>query len=135
MNICFGYKVVILWFSKWHLSLSILTPCLKSLTIHQQTWSFLHLCKLLRHYKSLTPSKSMPQKSNHNFKEKYHYVRTGTIEPKHIKHLEWKPAFENVSKAHNDIKIGKEVKMIKVVVTSLHSLSILMVTFLSKIPL
>ena len=33
------------------------------------------------HYKSLTPSKSMPQKSNHDFKEKYPYVRAGTFEP------------------------------------------------------
>ena len=29
----------------------------------------------------MTPSKSMPQKSNHDFKEKYHYVLEGTIEP------------------------------------------------------
>ena len=43
----------------------------KSLTIYQQLWSYLLLCKVSDHYKSLMPSKSMPQKSNHDFKEKY----------------------------------------------------------------
>ena len=38
------------------------TDLLKSLTIYQQLWSFLVLCKILSHYKSLAPSKSMPQK-------------------------------------------------------------------------
>ena len=32
-------------------------------------------------YKSLTPSKSMPQKSSHDFKEKYPYVHVGTFKP------------------------------------------------------
>ena len=58
---------------------------LKSLTIYQQLCSFLLLCKFLCHYMSLTPSKSMPQKSNHDFKEKYPYIRVGTLEPLRIK--------------------------------------------------
>ena len=33
---------------------------LKCLAIYQQLWSFLLLCKILCHYKSQTPSKSMP---------------------------------------------------------------------------
>ena len=44
---------------------------LKSWTIHQQLWSILVLCKILHHYKSLTPSKSMPQKRNQDFTEGY----------------------------------------------------------------
>ena len=32
-----------------------------------------------------TPSKSMPQESNRDFKEKYPYVRADTLEPMHIK--------------------------------------------------
>ena len=35
-------------------------------------------------YKSLTPSKSMPQKSSHDFKEKYLYIWAGTLEPMHV---------------------------------------------------
>ena len=31
------------------------------------------------------PSKSMPHKSDHDFKEKYLYIRAGTIEPMSIK--------------------------------------------------
>ena len=34
----------------------------------------------LCHFKSLTPSKSMPQKGNHDFKEKYPYIRAGALE-------------------------------------------------------
>ena len=37
--------------------------------------------------KSLAPSKSMPQESNHDFKEKYPYIRVGTLEPMHIKEI------------------------------------------------
>ena len=29
----------------------------------------------------------MPQKSNHNFKEKYPYIRVGTLEPMRIKYI------------------------------------------------
>ena len=29
----------------------------------------------------MTPSKSMPQKSNYEFKEKYPYVSVGSLEP------------------------------------------------------
>ena len=52
---------------------------LKSLAIHKQLWSFLPLCKIFCHYKSLSHTKSMPQKSNHDFKEKYPYVRPSTL--------------------------------------------------------
>ena len=33
----------------------------------------------------MTPSKSMPQKSNHDLKEKCPYIHVGTIEPMRIK--------------------------------------------------
>ena len=36
-------------------------------------------CKTLCHYKSLTPSESMPQKNNRDFKGKYPDVRVGTL--------------------------------------------------------
>ena len=36
---------------------------LKSLSIYQQLRSFLLLCKILYHFKSLTPSKSVPPKN------------------------------------------------------------------------
>ena len=41
----------------------------------------------LCHYKSLTPSKSMPQMSNHDFKGKCPYIHAGTIEPMRIKDI------------------------------------------------
>ena len=45
---------------KVHLNFSsIQIYLLKSLNIHQQIWSFLLLCKISRHHRSLTPSKSM----------------------------------------------------------------------------
>ena len=40
--------------------------------------------KILHHYEYLTLSKSMQQKSNHIFKEKYYYVHAGTLEPMHV---------------------------------------------------
>ena len=49
--------------------------------------------QILCHYKSLTPSKSLPQKSNYDFKGKYHYVRAGTIEIMHIKDILTKNRF------------------------------------------
>ena len=48
---------------------------------------FLLFCKILSHYMSLTPSKSIPQKSNHDFKEKYPYVRAVAIKPMCIKDI------------------------------------------------
>ena len=41
----------------------------------------------LQNLTSLTPSKSMAQKSNHDFKEKYPYVRVGTLEPMRVKDI------------------------------------------------
>ena len=46
--------------------------------------SFFFVAKFSCHYKSLMPSKLMPQKSNHNFKEKNLYVSGGTLEPMRI---------------------------------------------------
>ena len=99
----------------------------KSLTIYQQLWSLMLLCKILCHYKFLTPSTSMPQKSNHSFKENYSYIQAGTFEPMCIKDLKTEcfchiSAIQNTNKTHNDMEIGKEVKTIIVVDTSLHSL-------------
>ena len=56
---------------------------LKSCTIYQQLWSFLVLCKILCHYKSLMPSKLMPQKRNHDFMERYTNIKAGTYVQTH----------------------------------------------------
>ena len=53
---------------------------LKSLGKCKQLWSFLHICKIVCHYRSLTPSNSMHQKSNNGFKESYPHIRMGTLE-------------------------------------------------------
>ena len=42
------------------------------------------LYQVLGHQKSLTPTKSMSQKSNHDSKEKYHYIHVGTLVPVRI---------------------------------------------------
>ena len=61
---------------------------LKSLTISQQLSSFLLLSKIVCHYKSLAPFKSMPtKKSNHHFKGKCPYIHAGTIKPMRIKDI------------------------------------------------
>ena len=64
------------------------------------------------------PFKSMPQKSNHDFKEKHTNVRVGTLISIRITDIIGKtavfcrtPAFQNMSKTHNDVK-GKELKII-----------------------
>ena len=53
---------------------------LKSLTMYQQLWSFLHLCKTLCHFKSFTSAKLIPQKSTMIFRKNilfsYGYTRT-----------------------------------------------------------
>ena len=56
-------------------------------------------------------------------------MHAGTIEPMRFKDILTKKtfycrtqAFQNTSKAHNDINFGKEVKTIMIVDTSLHSL-------------
>ena len=96
--------------------------------IYQQTRSFLPLCQILYHYKSLTHSKSMHQKRNHDFTGKYPYIRAGTFEPMRIndiligKKLQFF-AVPYTSKAQNDIEYGKGVKTILVVDTSQHSLT------------
>ena len=40
-----------------------------------------------------TPSKSMPQKSNHTFKGKYPYIRAGTLKPMRMKDILTKNRF------------------------------------------
>ena len=71
----------------------------------------------------------MPQRSNDFLKEKCPYIRAGTLEPIRIKDILTKtvfcrtPAFYNTRKIHNDIKLSKEAKSIKVVDISLHSLN------------
>ena len=57
---------------------------LKSWANLQQLWSFLILCKILRHYKSLTPYNSMPQKRNQDFTERYPNIKAGTYKPMRI---------------------------------------------------
>ena len=73
----------------------------------------------------------MPQKSNHDFKEKYPYIWAGTFEPMRTKVILAKhrffchtPPVFNTGKTHKDMKFGKEVKMIIVVDISLHSLMV-----------
>ena len=56
----------------------------------------------------MTPSKSIPQKRNHDSNEIYPYLHEGTLVSK---------------KTHNDMTFGKEVKMNIVVDKSLYSLS------------
>ena len=41
--------------------------------------------KILCHYKSLAPSKSMLQKRNHDFTERYPNIKASTYEPMRIK--------------------------------------------------
>ena len=57
---------------------------LKSLTIINNY--VLVLCKILCH-KSLAPSKSMPQKRNHDLTERYPNIKAGTYEPMRIKDI------------------------------------------------
>ena len=68
-------------------------------------------------FASLTPSKSIPQKSNDDFKEKYSYIRVGTHEPMRIKDILTKKDVFAISQLFkirvrhiNDINFGKEVR-------------------------
>ena len=47
----------------------------------------------LRHFKSLVPSKLMPQKRNHDFTERYPNIKAGTYEPMRIKDILTKNRF------------------------------------------
>ena len=58
-----------------------------TLITYQQLCSLLLLCKILSHFKSLTPSKSMPQKRNQDFHKKCSYIREGTLEPMRITNI------------------------------------------------
>ena len=71
----------------------------------------------------------MPTKSNHDFRGKYPCARSGTLVPMRIKDIFTKNScfwsYASVltyKKAHNDIKLDRDVKMIKVVDTSQHFL-------------
>ena len=75
----------------------------------------------LSHYKSLTPSKSMLQKGNHDFKEKYTYIRAGPLEPMHIKGILINnqffcrtPTLLNTSKIHNDMEFYKWLMVVDI---------------------
>ena len=49
---------------------------------------FASLQKFYAIIKSLTPSESIPKKSNHDLlQEKYHYVHVGTLEPMRVKDI------------------------------------------------
>ena len=56
---------------------------LKSLFNYTST----NMIVIASYYKSLTASKSMPQKNNHDFKGKYPYVRVGTLVSMRIKDI------------------------------------------------
>ena len=95
-----------------------------ALSIHQQPSSFLLLWKILCHYKSLTPSKSMPKaiiRVIMIWRENVHMHRRLQSNPCVLKtsRLITCPfcRTQNTSKAHNDIKFGNEVKGIMVVDT------------------
>ena len=130
-----------------HISIAEKKLFYRVLTIYQQR-SFLLLCKILCHYKSLTPSKSMPKKSNHDFKGKYPYFgrvhsnpcTLETFSPKpffcqnifdthgfncthmYMRTFSLNPLIWNISKTYNDIKFCKEAKTIIVVDMWLNSL-------------
>ena len=68
----------------------------------------------------MTPSKSMPKKSNYSFMEKYPYVRVLTLVSMHITDILtpvflMRQCFGIQKKAHNDIEFCKEAKTIIVV--------------------
>ena len=66
----------------------------------------------------MMPSKSMPEKSNHHFKEKYYYIHVGTIVYMRMKVIQTKDScfqsWQNMKKTHNDRKFSEEVKINKV---------------------
>ena len=59
--------------------------------IHKMFKEFMHIKTAMISFVSLQNSmshfKSMPQKSNHDFKEKYSYVRMGILVPARIKEI------------------------------------------------
>ena len=87
-----GKRITICWNYLLKVTSDMKFP-LKSWTIYQQLWLVLVLCKILRHFKSLTPSKLMPQESNHDFKEIYLYIQGGIFEPICIKDILTKNLF------------------------------------------
>ena len=69
----------------------------------------------------------MPQKRNHDFTERYPNKKAGTYEPMCNKDIistynllfAVRQRFRIMSKTHNDLKFGKEMKMLMVVDSSL----------------
>ena len=66
----------------------------------------------------------MPQQGNHDFREIYPNLKAVTNEPMRIEDIFTKnmvlcltPAFQITSRTHNDIKFGKELKVLMVVDT------------------
>ena len=76
----------------------------------------------------------MPQKTIMIFKEKYPYIRVGTLVSLHITCVFFVQGqhFRIRNMTHNDIKFGKEVKMITVVDKWLHSLARVYSTIITK---
>ena len=73
----------------------------------------------------------MPQKRNQYFTEGYPNIKVGTYKPMCIRAILTENcffcgvlAFWNTSKTHNDLKFGKEIKMLMVVDTSLLPLTV-----------
>ena len=69
----------------------------------------------------------MPLKRHKDFTERYPYIKAGTYEPMHIKDIWTKNLFLPYAsileyETHNDLKFGKEKKMLRVGDTSLHPL-------------
>ena len=76
----------------------------------------------------------MPQKYNHNSKEKYSDICVGTFVPMHIKDIFlWVSVLEYEKDTYTDIKLSKEAKKIIVVDTSLHSLQFINVIMLLRL--
>ena len=85
--------IIIYQMKSWTLPSEVKIKSLKSWTIHQQLWSLLVLCKILSHFKALTPSKSMPRKINHDFTERYPNIKAGTYKPMRIRDILTKNRF------------------------------------------
>ena len=68
----------------------------------------------------------MLQKRNQDFTERYPNIKAGTYKPMRIRDILTEnrffcrtPEFQNTSKTHSNLKFGKEIKILKVVDTSL----------------
>ena len=71
----------------------MLSGDLKELNHSSTTMITFGSLQILCHYKSLTPSKSMPQKRNQDFMERYLNIKAGTYKPMRIKDILTKNRF------------------------------------------